>query len=128
MPISTPMFLAGLPGFSWYNIPKRGKRKCTKWPQCRPNGSKIDTMAIQYMYQHHPLQELSKFTQNGIFGFKICHLATLVPRNHHWQKQKNKKEKNSGSGVHRRRTLGRVHRHQAADGSATAGKPRPGSL
>jgi hypothetical protein len=51
------------------------------------------------MYQHHPLQELSKFTQNGIFGFKICHLATLVPRNHHWQKQKNKKEKNSGSGV-----------------------------
>jgi hypothetical protein len=30
------------------------------------------------MYQHLPLQDPPKFTQIGIFGLKICHLATLV--------------------------------------------------
>jgi hypothetical protein len=29
------------------------------------------------MYQHHPLQDPPKFTQIGIFGLKIYHLATL---------------------------------------------------
>jgi hypothetical protein len=38
--------------------------KYTKWPQNRPNGPKM--------------QEPSKFTQIGIFGLKINHLATLV--------------------------------------------------
>jgi hypothetical protein len=30
------------------------------------------------MYQHLPLQGPAKFAQIGIFGLKICHLATLV--------------------------------------------------
>jgi hypothetical protein len=30
------------------------------------------------MYQHLPLQDPPKFTQNGIFGLKIYHLATLL--------------------------------------------------
>jgi hypothetical protein len=37
-------------------------------------------MAIKYVYQHLPLQDPPKFTQNGLFGLKICHLATLVGR------------------------------------------------
>jgi hypothetical protein len=32
------------------------------------------------MYHHLPLQESPKFTQIGIFGLKINHLATLVGR------------------------------------------------
>jgi hypothetical protein len=44
--------------------------KYTKWPNNRPNGHKIN--------QHLPLQDPPKFTQIGIFGMKICHLATLV--------------------------------------------------
>jgi hypothetical protein len=35
----------GLPDFSRYNIPKRGKY--TKWPQNIPNGHKIFPMAIK---------------------------------------------------------------------------------
>jgi hypothetical protein len=30
------------------------------------------------MHQHIPLQDPQKFTQIGIFGLKICHLATLI--------------------------------------------------
>jgi hypothetical protein len=30
------------------------------------------------MYQHLPLQDPPKFTQIGIFGWKICRLATLL--------------------------------------------------
>jgi hypothetical protein len=30
------------------------------------------------MYKRLPLQDRPKFTQIGIFGLKICHLATLV--------------------------------------------------
>jgi hypothetical protein len=44
--------------------------KYTKWPKNRPNGYK--------MYQQRPLQEPLKFSQIGIFGLKIYHLATLV--------------------------------------------------
>jgi hypothetical protein len=43
--------------------------KYTKWQENRPNG------------QIHPnlsLQDIPKFTQVGIFGSKIYHLATLV--------------------------------------------------
>jgi hypothetical protein len=46
---------------------------CTKLPEIIPNGHKI--------YQHFPSQGFPKFTQIGIFGLKINHLATLV-RNH----------------------------------------------
>jgi hypothetical protein len=39
-------------------------------------------MAVKYVcgkiYQHLSLQDTPKFTQIGIFGFKIYHLATLV--------------------------------------------------
>jgi hypothetical protein len=35
-----------------------------------PNGRLI--------WQHLPFQDPPKFTQIGIFGLKICHLATLV--------------------------------------------------
>jgi hypothetical protein len=44
--------------------------KYTKWPENIPNGHKIS--------QHFPLQDPPKFTQIGIFGLKIKHLATLV--------------------------------------------------
>jgi hypothetical protein len=43
--------------------------KYTKWPKNRPKGHKI--------YQNLPLQEPPKFTQIGILGLKISHLATL---------------------------------------------------
>jgi hypothetical protein len=43
---------AGLPDFSWYNIPKRGKTyqitiKYSKWPQNILTGSKIEQMAVK---------------------------------------------------------------------------------
>jgi hypothetical protein len=71
----------GLPDFSCCNIPKReiytkkphnvpSDQKYTKWQQNRPNGFRI--------YQHLPLQDTPKFTQNVIFGLKICHLATMT--------------------------------------------------
>jgi hypothetical protein len=70
-----------LPGFSCYNRTKRGKyisngRK--HYQQDVPNGCKIDQMAIKYKYQHLPLQDSPNFTQIGIFGLKIHHLATLI--------------------------------------------------
>jgi hypothetical protein len=42
---------AGLPDFSWLNIPKREKMyqitiKYTQWLQNKPNGRKIDQMAM----------------------------------------------------------------------------------
>jgi hypothetical protein len=43
--------------------------KNTKWPSGKPNGHKI--------YQHLPFEDRIKFTQVGIFGLKIYHLATL---------------------------------------------------
>jgi hypothetical protein len=72
-----------LPDLFWYNVPKR-KKICqvtikylqwsqnipNGWKKCRPNGHKI--------YQHLPLQDPPRFTQIGIFGSKICHLATLL--------------------------------------------------
>jgi hypothetical protein len=58
---------AGLPDFSWYNIPKRGKIyqitiKYTKWPQNIPNCRKVDPMAIKYSNIFHckTLQNLPK--------------------------------------------------------------------
>jgi hypothetical protein len=36
-------------------------------------------MAIKYRYQHFPFQGPPKYTQFGIFGLKLNHLATLVP-------------------------------------------------
>jgi hypothetical protein len=53
-------------------------KKYTKFPQNVPNGHKIyipfsrqiDKMAIK-KHQHRPLQDLPKFTQNGIFALKM---------------------------------------------------------
>jgi hypothetical protein len=47
-----------------------------------PNDHKIYQMVKNIpnghtMYQHLPLQASPKFTQIRIFGFKLCHLATL---------------------------------------------------
>jgi hypothetical protein len=57
------------------NIPKTGNiypmtTNYTKRPSNIPNGHKI--------YQHFPFQGPPKFTQTGIFGLKINHLATLA--------------------------------------------------
>jgi hypothetical protein len=40
------------------------------------NGRKVDQMALK-IYQHIRLQDPQKFAQIGIFGLRICHLATL---------------------------------------------------
>jgi hypothetical protein len=68
---------AGLPDFSWYKIPKRGKIyqmaiKYFQWPQNRPNSHKI--------CQYFSLKDLPKFSQIGIFGLKTNYLATLHQR------------------------------------------------
>jgi hypothetical protein len=69
---------AGLPDFFWYNKPKRGiyipmdykvYQMVTKGLKKRQKGPKI--------YQHIPLQDTTNFTQIGIFGLKINHLATM---------------------------------------------------
>jgi hypothetical protein len=70
--------------------------KCTKLIQNVPNGHKISQMSINIPNVHKISQmsikyskmpynistfsspRPSKFTQNGIFGLKICHLATLA--------------------------------------------------
>jgi hypothetical protein len=46
LPLKKGVTSAGLPDFSWYNIPKR--EKYTKWLQNIPNGYKIYQMAIKY--------------------------------------------------------------------------------
>jgi hypothetical protein len=69
-----------LPDFSWFNIPEWKKIpnnhkiyqttiQYIQWQYNRPNGHKI--------CQHLPLLDHPKLTQIGIFGLKICHLATL---------------------------------------------------
>jgi hypothetical protein len=65
--------LAGLPDFSWCNIPKRGKIyqmtiKYSVWPQNIQNDRKINKMAVK---QPFPLQGPPKYSQIGIFGMKI---------------------------------------------------------
>jgi hypothetical protein len=84
-----------------YNIPKRGKlpnnpeifqiahkvyhiaTKYTTLPQNIPHCHKIYQIATKYTkwpynYQRLPLQHPPKFTQIGLLGLKICHLATLA--------------------------------------------------
>jgi hypothetical protein len=58
--------------------------KYTKWPQNIPNGHKIYQMATKYTKWPYNIttyfiaRPSKKFTQIGIFGLKICHLATLI--------------------------------------------------
>jgi hypothetical protein len=61
--------------------------KFTKWPLNRPND--------HVKYQHLPLQDPPKFTQIGIFGFKICRLATLLQGN--WLRKMKMREEDEGS-------------------------------
>jgi hypothetical protein len=63
------------------NIPNDHKiyQSATKYV-CIQSGLKMDQMAICKIYQHLPLQYPRKFTQIGIFGLKIYHLATLSRR------------------------------------------------
>jgi hypothetical protein len=80
--------LPGLPDFSWSKHTKMGKlyqmaTNYTKRPQIIPkfsdnipNGLKIFQMAIKYTKQF-AFQGPPKFTQIGIFGLKINHLAAL---------------------------------------------------
>jgi hypothetical protein len=63
----------GLPDFSRYNVPKRGKMyqmttECTNWPYNIPFGHKIDKLVIK---KHQNLLDIPKFTQIGIFGLNI---------------------------------------------------------
>jgi hypothetical protein len=58
---------AGLPDFSWYNIPKRGKiyqitTKYNKWLLNLPIGGEINQIAIKYtnIFQYKILQNLLK--------------------------------------------------------------------
>jgi hypothetical protein len=56
--------------------------KYTKLPQNIPNGHKIYKMALKEtechkIDQHLPLQDRPIFTQIGIFGLRVYHLATL---------------------------------------------------
>jgi hypothetical protein len=73
--------LSGLPDVSWYMIPKQEKNV--------PNEQKIYQMVTEYplsplnttdghkIQQHFPIYGTPKFTEIGIFGLKINHLATL---------------------------------------------------
>jgi hypothetical protein len=45
---------------------------------CTPNGRNIPVQDGHKINQSIPFQGPSKFTQIWIFGFKICHLATLL--------------------------------------------------
>jgi hypothetical protein len=42
------------------------------------NGRKRNQTAIKRTYEHLPLLDPTKFTQIGIFGLKLYHLATLT--------------------------------------------------
>jgi hypothetical protein len=64
--------------FSWSKHTKTGNlylitANCTKLPRNIPNGRKI-----QFPFQGPP-----KYTQIGIWGMKINHLATLEPSSKH---------------------------------------------
>jgi hypothetical protein len=47
------------------------------WTHIVSNGHKIGTLYGHKTNQHFPIQGPPKFTQIGIFGLKINHLATL---------------------------------------------------
>jgi hypothetical protein len=80
---NTKTLTAGLPDFSWHNIPARGKiyqinKKYTKWALNISNGFKIYIPNDHKIHQHLPLQDPPKCTRITIFGQKINHLATPV--------------------------------------------------
>jgi hypothetical protein len=52
--------------------------KCNKRPLNLPIGNKTYQIAIKYTNIFQYVQDPPKFTQNGIFGLKMNHLATPV--------------------------------------------------
>jgi hypothetical protein len=58
---------------------QNGENTYTKKPLNMPNGYKIDQKG-HTIYQHLSSQDPPKFTQIGILGLKINHLATQVQR------------------------------------------------
>jgi hypothetical protein len=71
--------IPGLPDFSSHNIPKQEKI-CQHDHKNIYNGHKIGHYNIpngHKIYSHLSWQDPPKFTQIGIFGFKIYHLTTL---------------------------------------------------
>jgi hypothetical protein len=95
----------GMPDFSWRNIPKRGKiyqmiLNYTIWPQHRPNGRKIDRMAIKFTNLFH-CKTLQNWPKLGFLVWKYSyHLAAVHETHGH-------RLKNSGveTGWHFRRTI-----------------------
>jgi hypothetical protein len=67
-----------LPDFSWHIKPKWENltTKYTKSPVNTSNGLKIPTG--HKIYRNIPFPVLQKYSQIGIFGLKIYHLATLM--------------------------------------------------
>jgi hypothetical protein len=75
---------SGSPDFSWHNKAQRGKYtkyvpnyKIPKSHKNAPNGLQIYQMVIKFTNIFH-CKALQKFTQIGIFGLEIYHLATLI--------------------------------------------------
>jgi hypothetical protein len=73
----------GLPDFSCYKIPKRGKiyhitTKYTKCPYNTLNGRKIEQMPIKFAKIFHCKTLQNVCTKIGILGLKLYHLATLA--------------------------------------------------
>jgi hypothetical protein len=56
--------------------------KYTEWRRNTPNGRRTDQIVIKHTNSFH-LKTLQKFTQFGIFGMKIFHLATLAKMCHY---------------------------------------------
>jgi hypothetical protein len=63
------------------NIPNDHKQTIPNYLRVSvSNGRKISQMVIKHTYQHFPFHGPPKYTQIGIFGMKINHLAILVLR------------------------------------------------
>jgi hypothetical protein len=76
-----PACQAGLPDFSWSKRNKLGKNDHKLYQPVINYTYQMDKKIpnIQKIYIHFQFQGLQKFTQIGIFGLKMNHLATLAP-------------------------------------------------
>jgi N-glycosylase/DNA lyase len=80
--LNSPNHFQGCQIFLGTKTPKREKytkmtTKNTEWPQNIPNCTKINEMSKKLTNISH-CKTLQKFSQIGIFGFKIYHLAALI--------------------------------------------------
>jgi hypothetical protein len=81
----------GLPEFSWRNAPNMGKiyqntTKYLQWSHNIPKAHKIPIPNGHNIYQNVQWQGVQKYVYIGIFGMKLCHLATLE-----WKQEKSNK-------------------------------------